>query len=445
MARRSRTTGAAVRPTVRGWGFLAVAFAFIVASTLIDRREGLYVGFFLLTLVLVSAVLVWMVRPRVQVRRRFAEPSVAVGELATVRVVIEATGSARGLNRWAEQLPAGFGEQGGDLWSAGADARRFGGMIEYRVRAPRRGRYPVGPLWLGYGDPLGLAVALRPAGEVSTLTVTPRVTALDQPGVLTASGEGGRHQLYVPSNPRADELIAREYRAGDPLRRVHWRQTARRGELMVRQEEQQGDPEACVVLDTSVAPRATSSRASGAGAGAGASTSAAQAEFERAVEAAASIAVRLLADGFAVTVIETAASARRAGDRVSPRVRHYTPGAAPTLLMDLADVRLVATTPDDDVWSSVDGQLRSLGGMLPVFCVLTGTGTASAMRLAAVKGAADPAVAIVAAEPSAAASALRDSLLTGGWRAAELPAGRPLDDAWRQIAAGGTDREGARR
>lgn len=433
MARRSRTSGAAVRPTVRGWGFLAVSVAFVVASTIIDRREGLYVGFFLLTLVLVSAVLVWMVRPRVQVRRRFAEPAVAVGELATVRVVVEATGSARGLNRWAEQLPEGFGDQGGDLWAAGADSRRFGGMVEYRVRPPKRGRYPIGPLWLGYGDPLGLAVALRPAGEVSTLTVTPRVTALDQPGVLTASGEGGRHQLYVPSNPRADELIAREYRAGDPLRRVHWRQTARRGELMVRQEEQQGDPEACVVLDTTVAARA------------GTATSAAEAEFERAVEAAASISVRLLADGFAVTVIETAAPLERAGDRIAPRVRHYSPGAAPSLLMDLADVRRVSTTADDDVWSGVDGHLRSVGGMLPVFCVLTGTGTAGSTRLAAVKGAADPAVAIVAAEASPAASALRDSLLTNGWRAAQLPAGRPLDDAWRQIAAGGPEREGALR
>jgi hypothetical protein len=130
---------------------------------------------------------------------------------------------------------------------------------------------------------------------------------------------------------------------------------------------------------------------------------------------------------------------------VAPRVRHYSPGAAPTLLMDLADVRRVSTTPDDDVWSGVDGHLRSLGGMLPVFCVLTGTGTASSTRLTAVKGAADPAVAIVAAEASRSATELRDSLLTNGWRAAQLPAGRPLDDAWRQIAVGGTDREGARR
>ncbi|MEJ1229582.1 MAG: DUF58 domain-containing protein [Galbitalea sp.] len=44
--------------------------------------------------------------------------------------------------------------------------------------------------------------------------------------------------------------MTREYRTGDALRRVHWRASARHGELMVRQEEQRSYPEARIILDT---------------------------------------------------------------------------------------------------------------------------------------------------------------------------------------------------
>ena len=43
--------------------------------------------------------------------------------------------------------------------------------------------------------------------------------------------------------------MTREYRHGDPMRRVHWPATARHGALMVRQEESVTTPEATVILD----------------------------------------------------------------------------------------------------------------------------------------------------------------------------------------------------
>ena len=47
-----------------------------------------------------------------------------------------------------------------------------------------------------------------------------------------------------------DDVATREYRHGDDLRRVHWRSTARVGELMVRREEQPWESRATVMLDT---------------------------------------------------------------------------------------------------------------------------------------------------------------------------------------------------
>jgi hypothetical protein len=48
----------------------------------------------------------------------------------------------------------------------------------------------------------------------------------------------------------SDDLMTREYRRGDALRRVPMRASARHGQLMVRQEEQRAYPEATIVFDT---------------------------------------------------------------------------------------------------------------------------------------------------------------------------------------------------
>ena len=47
-----------------------------------------------------------------------------------------------------------------------------------------------------------------------------------------------------------DDAATREYRHGDDLRKVHWRSTARVGELMVRREEQPFQSRATVLLDS---------------------------------------------------------------------------------------------------------------------------------------------------------------------------------------------------
>ncbi len=79
-----------------------------------------------------------------------------------------------------------------------------------------------------------------------------------------------------------DDVIPRAYRNGDELRRVHWRSTARYGELMVRREEQRWQDRAVLLLD---------SRRS-AHTGSGPSSS-----FEFAVSAAASVGVHLARQG----------------------------------------------------------------------------------------------------------------------------------------------------
>jgi uncharacterized protein (DUF58 family) len=85
-----------------------------------------------------------------------------------------------------------------------------------------------------------------------------------------------------------DDAATREYRRGDDLRRVHWRSTARTGELMVRREEQPWESRATVVLDT----RVFAHRGEGP-----------TASFEWAVSAAASIAMHLRHAGYKLRLV----------------------------------------------------------------------------------------------------------------------------------------------
>jgi uncharacterized protein (DUF58 family) len=99
---------------------------------------------------------------------------------------------------------------------------------------------------------------------------------------------GGESRARTISTAGEDDVAPREYRHGDDLRRVHWRSTARHGELMVRREEQHWQSRGTLFLDTR--------RLAHWGDGPGAS-------FEQAVSAAASIGVQLGREGLGLRYV----------------------------------------------------------------------------------------------------------------------------------------------
>ena len=98
-------------------------------------------------------------------------------------------------------------------------------------------------------------------------------------------------------------MTLREYAPGDDLRHVHWRSTARRGHLMMRQNETRRRAPVLLMLD--VRP-ATHDRAS----------------FERAVEAVASIATALDRAGRPFEVAWSTGTTVGAPGPPPPRVHH---------------------------------------------------------------------------------------------------------------------------
>lgn len=145
----------------------------------------------------------------------------------------------------------------------------------YRVPTERRGRFALGPLRLSVTDPFGLVQRTVATGPVDEVLIYPRVH--DIVGVPETAGTELDPDV-APQHRRPDAgtefLTLREYAVGDDLRRVHWRSTARRDELMIRQDESRRRAPVVVLLD--VRPGAHDT-----------------AGFERAVEAAASILASL--------------------------------------------------------------------------------------------------------------------------------------------------------
>jgi len=142
-----------------------------------------------------------------------------------------------------EQL-ARIGERETPLRRAGAVHR--GTYVLERVP---RGRYVVEQARATIDDPFGLARAEVDLAAGGALLVYPRLVSLDR--LFSESGahaqDGRRLLLRRPAG--FDLHSVREYEQGESLRKVHWRTTAKRGQLMVKELEDAPRDEIAVLLD----------------------------------------------------------------------------------------------------------------------------------------------------------------------------------------------------
>lgn len=151
--------------------------------------------------------------------------------------------------------------------------------LHYDLHARLRGRYPIGPATVRLRDPFGVAERPVRFGRVDEVIVYPPVWALPA-GVLPRSGRFGTASegSARPHASSGEFANIREYVRGDDLRKVHWKSTARRGKLMIKQEEIPQEAQATIVLDG----RRNAHRGTGA-----------SSTFEHAVAAAASASYHL--------------------------------------------------------------------------------------------------------------------------------------------------------
>ncbi len=212
------------------------------------RRDLLTLGILLIVLPLVSLAGIRVLKPRFKVYREFNPASVETSSTTTVRLAVARTGIATGQVVMEEHLPPRFGDSPAFRFPARS---AVGGTsrYEYHLRSGKRGQFVIGPVTAEFTDPFGLSLHRHAIDDGDTLTVTPAAVELPATGLAGARGNDGVTATRIRANPSDDDVMTREYRHGDPMRRVHWAATARHGALMVRQEESVTTPEATIILD----------------------------------------------------------------------------------------------------------------------------------------------------------------------------------------------------
>ena len=267
--------------TTRGTSFLAAGAAATLAGLFLGERDLLSVGVVLLVLPLFSALAAGRARYRLSCVRSISPARVPAGQTTQVTLHLENVSRLpTGLLLAEDTVPYALGTR--PRYVLNGIERGGSRELSYPLRSDLRGKFEIGPLEIRIADSFGLVELGRSFSSRTTLVVTPKVVPLPR-AVLTGSWVGdGDGRTRTAAAAGEDDVIPRAYRDGDELRRVHWRSTARYGELMVRREEQRWRNRALLLLDTR----------RGAHTGSGPASS-----FEFAVSAAASVGVHLAHEG----------------------------------------------------------------------------------------------------------------------------------------------------
>lgn len=412
---------------------LAAGAVLLAAGASMGEQAVVQLAVFVLVLPLVSALVVARERFRPSVERAAVPARVRRGEGTEVTLALTSAGRRPGAT-WllTEHLPPALGPEPRFAVSRLGSGRPT--ELRYALVPRRRGHHALGPLRSRVVDPFGLVERSNAGTGTAPLLVVPRVQPLSPAGTLDGhGGEGARRAIAVHGE---DDVSIREYRRGDDLRKVHWRATARTGELKVRLEERPWRARTTVLLDARRPAHLIAGQHDPDPAD----------SLEWAVEAAASIAVGLGRRGHEVRVVTEDGELAGTG-----RLPAGPSGAAAEGLLDRLGTLL--PSPRTDLRPGLE-VLHRIGGDGQVVCLLGALGPDDVAELVrALPGPAPraavlldlgsflPAVRGHRRGGSAAGTALADQrdesadrLRAAGWQVAVARAGDPVAVVWAALS-----------
>jgi len=219
----------------RAWFFLLIGI-FCLVIGLITGRSMFFNMVYLIGLALIlSLVWAWTGISSVRIARRTRSRRSSVGKLAEESFTVANTGVLPKV--WLEirdhsTLPVHRVSQ---VLNALPPKRRRHWAV--RTICRRRGRFTLGPLSLVSGDPLGLFEFKRDLKISSDIVIYPAMIPIPSfapPLGQLPGGDAVRQRThYITTNVSG----VRDYAPGDSFNRIHWRSTARRNRLIVKEFE----------------------------------------------------------------------------------------------------------------------------------------------------------------------------------------------------------------
>jgi len=230
--------------TARGRALLGLGLLTYVVARAFGSKPLYPVAVGLLFAPLVAWLWVRLAQGPMRLHREIGAEERYEGDDVDVELVLEHTATVPAASLVLVEQVSGLGEHRTPL-----DSKRG----RYTLARLQRGRYHFLEVRAVIEDAFGLQRAEVPLAAPWTLLVYPRLVELDR--LFSEGGtyaqDGRRLLLRRPSG--FDLHNVREYEQGESLRKVHWRSTAKRGQLMVKELEDAPRDEVAILLDAEAA------------------------------------------------------------------------------------------------------------------------------------------------------------------------------------------------
>jgi len=231
---------------MRALGLLALAVALFVGGLASNISFFYYLTYVLLGLLVVAYLWAWSNLEGLEMERESSATRAQVGESVRERLTVYNTWIIPKL--WVEvrdhsDMPShgtGFVS-----YLPGKSRRRW--ML--RTPCTLRGKWTLGPVSVHSGDPFGIFRLTKQVDLTHEIIVYPATLEIPKFKLPTAELLGGQDVRSRSFQVTPNVSTVRQYAPGDSFNRIHWRTTARTGQLMVKEFELDPTADVWLVLD----------------------------------------------------------------------------------------------------------------------------------------------------------------------------------------------------
>ena len=230
---------------------LLVTLALLLAAFSTGSPVFLMGGALIALLCLSSVVGVWMATRTMTVSGGLSERVVQRGEKVTLEVTLEYRSIVPVAPLLVEMGP-GVDQENRNMIVDAASGRPV--AFDLPCHAAHVGVLQPGVEAVTVTDLFGICSRrVEPRREGSGLLVLPQPFEVGEQ--IYAAGESGSESMARASEDVTSPADVRQWQQGDPMRKIHWKLSARKRELLVRRYEAPVMPDALILLDCAEPPR----------------------------------------------------------------------------------------------------------------------------------------------------------------------------------------------